>query len=232
VQFQVADELIKMTPVSEAFNILDVGCGTGGYTALLRDKFADARIEAIDISREMIEIARHKYCDKRIQFVVADGERVDLRGKFDLVTSNAAFQWFSDLEGSLGRYKRALLNGGAMLFSTFGPLTFHELGRSLKEALNGEVRLSAEDFLSKKELTGIMSRHFGECFVEEKFIRREYRSLKDLLEHIKYTGTTGIGVNGLSRGRRDVFDMIEEAYRSVFGRIEATYQIFYCRGLR
>lgn len=229
IQHATANELIKRSPAKAPRNILDIGCGTGNYTLLLRDKFRDADIKALDISREMVEIARRKCVGYDIDFSVVDAERLDLRDKFDLITSNATFQWFDDLRSSLRKYSSALAHGGSMLFSTFGPLTFRELSLSLKDALGKDSTISSGGFIGKDELTKMVKSSFAESVVEETILKKKYNSLEELLKHIKYTGTRGSGVSGISLWRRAMLNRVEEAYMSDFGGIEASYQIFYCR---
>jgi len=232
VQHFAAAELIKRAPERQFANILDIGCGTGGYTRILRQRFATAAIKALDISEEMIGAARRKAHDERIEFVAADAEEFDSGGGFDLVTSNAAFQWFDDLESSLVKYRKALTEGGVILFSTLGPLTLNELGRSLKEALGRDVEISSGRFLAKESLLFVMERHFRESAVEEVMIKKSYGSLVELLNHIKYTGTRGMGVGSPNLWNKRTLERIENAYRSVDGRIDASYQIFYCGGVK
>lgn len=59
--------------------ILDVGCGTGNLTRALLDRLSSAgRIVAVDISSRMIEEARRKVQDGRVEWHVADVRRLPL----------------------------------------------------------------------------------------------------------------------------------------------------------
>lgn len=233
IQSRTADELLKKIPDLKPDNILDIGCGTGGYTLGLKDKFKGSCIEAVDISPDMIRVARLKCGNSGIKFIIADAEAPDnLGASYDLVTSNATFQWFGDLETSLVRYKAAINPNGAIAFSTFGPRTFCELGRALKEVLGPNARIASNRFLEKDSLSAMMKRHFRNSEVEEVIIKKNYGSLEELLRHIKYTGTRGRGIAGMSGWTRTTLDKIAEAYLSDLGAIEASYQVFYCRGLR
>ncbi len=228
VQSLAARELIDKLGGKEYSQILDIGCGTGNYTLLLRKKYKGANITALDISHDMVDAARSKCGNNGIEFIVADAEKISFSDGFDLITSNATFQWLSDLEASVRKYRQALTSGGSMVFSVFGPLTFCELGQSLKEVLGGSASISAENFLGEENLSKIMKSCFREFFTEERFITEEYGSLKQLLDNIKYTGTRGEGVENLAAGKRGLFGKIEEAYLTKYDSIRATYQIFYC----
>ena len=232
VQDLCASKLISRIK-ADAFNeILDVGCGTGNYTRLLRMRFPEARISAIDISRQMIEVAKGKLEDKTIEFRVADGEEMDFKEKFDLISSNATFQWFEDLEKSLSGYKEALKGGGTILFSTFGPLTFCELDNSLKELAGGDTAISASNFFERKVLERILKNLFREIKVEQKIYRKSYNSLPGLLKSIKYTGTRGNGMGKKNFWTSRKIAELEKIYRRRSKNITATYQVFFCKGIK
>ena len=232
IQSFAADELIKELPDHDFIRILEIGCGTGTYTRLLRERFNQARIKAVDISGSMIEAARRKLHAGGIDFITADAEEIELFEKFDLVTSNAAFQWFSDAAGTISKYENLLTDNGAMCFSTFGPLTFRELGIALEKAFCVQGPICASKFLEKKELEAVLKRCFGDIFVRERIVKRTYPSVIELLSRIKYTGSRGCGNDEKFLWLKRTVNEIEEIYRSMYGQIEATYQIFFCKALK
>ena len=83
VQNLCASELVSQIEADSFESILDIGCGTGNYTLLLRKKFPGAAIKAVDISRGMIEVAKAKMSNKAIDFLVADGEALDFEERFE-----------------------------------------------------------------------------------------------------------------------------------------------------
>lgn len=230
VQNFCASRLIKEIKANSFSNILDIGCGTGNYTKLLRNRFPLAKIKAVDISAEMIEVAKDKLEDTRIEFVVADAENLSLKKRFDLISSNTSFQWFQDLKSDLTKYKQALGKGGLILFSTFGPKTFYQLHSCLEEFLGKALSISASNFLKREEVEKILKGIFSEVEVKEEEYNQNYDSLLELLENVRCTGTRG---NGL---KEEIFwtprriTSIEEIYKKKFERIVATYQMFFCRG--
>jgi ubiquinone/menaquinone biosynthesis C-methylase UbiE len=52
--------LLEKYKFDRAQNILEVGCGTGAYTLEVAKKLKQAQITAIDVSPEVIKIAKHK----------------------------------------------------------------------------------------------------------------------------------------------------------------------------
>ena len=207
--------------------ILDIGCGTGNYTGRLRDKFGEAEITAVDISGEMIEIAKHKLPNAKINFIVADGETAQFDDSFDLITSNACFQWFGNMSRAVTNYKKLLNEGGTISFSMFGPQTFCELRESLGQLYKKDVTISSSAFIDIDRLSEILEENFDSVSIDEQICKETYNSLWDLLSAIKYTGTQGFGVNGGSISKRQIAQL-EQIYKERFKDITATYQIFYC----
>jgi malonyl-CoA O-methyltransferase len=227
-----ATNLITKLDGSCFADILDIGCGTGNYTELLREKFPKARIKALDISGEMIEVAKGKLQDERIEFITADGETIDFKEHFDLISSNASFQWFEDLEKALSRYKGCLAENGVILFSTFGPLTFCELDNSLKEFNGGEAAISSCNFFERAEIEKALKRWFRSAKIEEKLYKERYDSLPELLKKIKYTGTRGNGIIKNGFWTPKIMSDLDKIYKEKYKNIIATYQVFFCRGIK
>lgn len=239
IQNFCALKLIEKAGDNNFLKILEIGCGTGNYTKLLVDKFPEAQIKAIDISKEMLLVAKKKLGDRDIKLVSCDGEAIDLRGHFDLITSNSCFQWFDDLGKTLHRYKELLsVRGGIILFSISGPLTFWELDKSLKKALGNNKGIVAGNFIKRQEIEKVLKRSFKKINIEEKTIKKRYSSLIDLLKTIKYTGTRGDHI--VKRvWTPNLISKIESIYREDFSHsiahqksIIATYQFFFCKATR
>ncbi|MBH5316419.1 malonyl-ACP O-methyltransferase BioC [Paenibacillus sp. GSMTC-2017] len=130
-------------------NILEIGCGTGALTYHLTQQFPAATITALDLAPDMIKVAQERIANEeihnqsvsnisrdRIRFVQEDIEHWSLNeeaGSFDLIVSNACFQWLVTPQETLKQLRRLLRPGGMLLFTTFGPKTFCELHHSFDE---------------------------------------------------------------------------------------------------
>lgn len=93
-----------------ARTIVDIGCGPGNSTAVLKEVFPNAKILGIDNSDTMIMKAKEKYTD--IDFSVCSAE--DLTGSYDLIFSNACLQWIPDHETLIPRLMERLTGNGAL----------------------------------------------------------------------------------------------------------------------
>jgi tRNA (cmo5U34)-methyltransferase len=72
-----------------AIRVLDLGAGTGLLSALVARAFPRARITLVDVSPEMLGVARGRFADEheRIEMRVADYVREHLPGEYEAVVS-------------------------------------------------------------------------------------------------------------------------------------------------
>ncbi len=228
VQNETARMLARILPKEGVTNILEIGCGTGNYTSVLKGIFKDANIKAIDISESMVKAARQKLKGEKVAFEVGDVEEIELGGEYDLITSNAAFHWLGDLDGVIKKTKSSLEKDGALIFSAFGPKTFLELKASLHSAIGCTIAFTPDAFLCKSDIESVLLKYFKRVKITERLIRESYSSLRDLLNKIKYSGTRGSGANIGRAWSPGLLKKIEDNYMERFGSIEATYQVFFC----
>lgn len=127
VQKYMADELINLLKNRSFKNILEIGSGTGYLTKKLLIQYPEANIEAIDIASGMIQISKINVKSGNVNFKCCDFEEYDDFGNYDLIISNATFQWFNYYNNSMKKIKELLKSDGVFCFSTFGSDTFREL---------------------------------------------------------------------------------------------------------
>ena len=114
--------------------ILEIGCGTGLLSAHLASLYPQADLLLTDISPVMLERARIRL-GSRASYRHMDGEAPDpALGRFDLIASSLALQWFTDLRGGIARLADLLIPGGKFVFATLGAESFAEW-RAAHEAL-------------------------------------------------------------------------------------------------
>jgi tRNA (cmo5U34)-methyltransferase len=66
--------------------ILDIGAGTGLLSALVLQKFPGATLTLLDISENMLDVARQRfYGQENIRYVVSDYSKAELEGTYDIV---------------------------------------------------------------------------------------------------------------------------------------------------
>lgn len=229
VQFQVAQELAALLPADrQVSTILEIGCGTGRFTALLQEHFPGAQLTALDFAPEMVAQASQKLVEP-VTLLCADGEEYlhDCQLCFDLITSNATMQWFNDLEASLAHVQRCLTPGGQALFSLFGPGSLHCLADALGEVLGVEIMLPTQSFSHGDVVQGLAGPLFASVDVQRLVKKQRYSSFYELLVAIKTTGTGGYH-HGLPRFTRRRLAALD-AWFAKRGGLEVEYEIFLCR---
>lgn len=103
-------DLVARVPV-DATRIVDLGCGPGQLTPVLRERWPDASIVGVDSSAEMIAAARER--DDGVVYVEADVAQWAPEEPVDLVVSNALFQWVPDQLAVVERLAGQVTTGGA-----------------------------------------------------------------------------------------------------------------------
>ncbi|HEX3860868.1 MAG TPA: trans-aconitate 2-methyltransferase [Stellaceae bacterium] len=109
---QSALDLVARLPLEKPRQIIDLGCGPGNSTVLLRQRWPDADVAGLDTSFDMIETARRDH--PGIAFVQGDLTSWAPAEPFDLVFSNAALQWVGDHRTLVPRLVDAVAPGGAL----------------------------------------------------------------------------------------------------------------------
>lgn len=202
IQKDMALELLTMInfdKIKDNLTILDIGCGTGYLTEQLLLLFPNARITAVDIAPGMIEFARKKFSNKQVDFKCLDIEEAELDQKFDLIISNATFQWFNDLKSTLAKLNRMLEYGGILAFSTFGDKTFNELHtayRIAKEKQNISTNVSpGQKFFDLKTISNMCETNLDDnqllsfqLVSKEKYEYEYYESVMKFLKSVKKVG--------------------------------------------
>ncbi|MFF9901482.1 trans-aconitate 2-methyltransferase [Streptomyces longispororuber] len=127
--------------------VADLGCGPGNSTAIAAARWPTAHITGYDNSPEMLERAAAQ------AGTTADGGRVDFAPadltawtppeRYDLILSNATFQWVPGHAGSFAAWTAALAPGGTFAFQV--PANFdapsHVLLRDLASSARWRERL-------------------------------------------------------------------------------------------
>lgn len=230
IQQLAAHHLLAELPEGGIHTILEIGCGTGYYTTLLKNRYPHSKITAIDISDQMIKCAKSKVLGTDIDFLVADAEELEIRGEYDLITANAVFHWFEHPKETIVFYKSLLRENGILTFSLFGSQTFRELHQALCAHFKKHITFTSSSFISKAALTEIMEKQFVNVTIKESFCQKKWNSLLELLTTIKYTGTNGFGVSEKIFWSKKTIQDIEEVYRKEFGDITTTSHMLICKG--
>jgi ubiquinone/menaquinone biosynthesis C-methylase UbiE len=101
---------------------LDVGCGTGALLSLVAEQRKGLQLFGIDLSEEMIRVAKAKLGEKA-DLKVSDSERLPFEDdKVDLITCTFSFHHYPNPKAVLAEMKRVLSPQGKLI--VFDPLLF------------------------------------------------------------------------------------------------------------
>ncbi len=93
-----AIDLLSQISLDTDGGIVDLGCGPGNITKIIRDLWPNRSLTGIDISEEMINEAKKKYQKTDIHWMKADIAHWVSDEKLALIFSNAALQWIPNHE--------------------------------------------------------------------------------------------------------------------------------------
>jgi trans-aconitate 2-methyltransferase len=109
---QPSIDLTARIPLESPKRIIDLGCGPGNSTAVLRQRWSEAEIVGLDNSPEMVAAASAKYPAET--WLLADVAHWTAEIPFDLVFSNATLQWVPKHAELLPHLMAQVAGGGVL----------------------------------------------------------------------------------------------------------------------
>jgi trans-aconitate 2-methyltransferase len=109
---QPAADLAARIEISTPQRIIDLGCGPGNSTAIVRQRWAGADIVGLDSSPEMIQAAAESSPEGK--WIVGDAGTWEAEVPWDIVFSSAALQWVPDHARLFPRLLSQVAHGGAL----------------------------------------------------------------------------------------------------------------------
>lgn len=214
----------------EPKTVLDLGAGTGVDTEQLLKRYRKARVIALDFAAPMLKIAgRRGSWLRRPLCVCGDMEQLPLAdGSIDLIYSNAAVQWSTDLPRLFREFRRVLRPGGLLMFSTFGPDTLREL-RAAWSRVDGFSHVSG--FLDMHDVgDALMQARFSQPVLDVDRLTLTYETVEGLMRDLKTLGAhnaTSERPRGLTgKGRMAAMREAYEGFRRD-GRLPASYEVIH-----
>ena len=232
LQNEIGDRLVERLDYIrlQPRRILDLGAGTGMFSAALLKRYRKADVIALDIAERMLQrVQARGGWFRKPRCVCADAETLPFADdSVDFIFSNLMLQWCNDLESTLAELRRVLAPGGLLMFTTFGPDTLMEL-RASWEAVDGYTHVNT--FVDMHDVgDALVTTQWAEPVMDSERITVTYRQLPVLMRDLKHIGAHNVTAGrprGLT-GKRHMQQLGEayERFRSD-GVLPASYEVVY-----
>ncbi len=106
--------------IEKRFDLLDIGCGTGTFDAMLAASPLKARVVGLDYASAMCRVAsqkaHHAQVAEVVRYVAADSEHLPFAdGSFDAVTCSNSFHHYPHQQKVVQAMRRVLRPGGRLM---------------------------------------------------------------------------------------------------------------------
>ena len=195
VQKEIGRDLMnKMAQKENPSHILDVGMGTGWMTQRLHLFYPEARIVGIDFAFGMLQKAKEK--EAQFDLLQAQAEALPFRHQlFDVIISNLAYQWVSDLNKAFHQNYECLKDGGLFCATLFGQKTLNELFTALEVSWEGDkkIPLPIQRLPDQSHLQeALVSSGFKSFTTDSEMIKVHFTDMFAIIQWLKEIGANAL----------------------------------------
>ncbi len=223
LQRVMAEKLAEYLPDSLPDHVTEVGCGTGLFTRHLLAR-TPRRLVLNDIAPGMIAYLQSRLAlPEATQILPGNAEKLDF-SETGLIAGNAVFQWFETNGQTLKRFHTALVPGGRILFSTFGPGTLREFRETAGMPSPAHL-LSLEEWKTALETAG-----FEIAASRSEMRRTHFPDTLALMRNLQQMGAAPLrlfSAGGLRRTMR-----AHDKRFAIDGGVPATWELLYLSATR
>jgi SAM-dependent methyltransferase len=185
----IGEQAIARMQVREDARVLDLGCGSGWATRLLAGYATGGRVIGLDISDQMIEVARSSSKEfDNVEFKVGSAERLPFDDRyFTHAFSMESLYYYADVPAALREVRRVLQPGG-LFVAVIDLYQENEPSHQWIEQLQVPVHLlSVEDYHALFKEAGFEEvrdeRLYDPTPVPEDYAGGSFKSREDFLRY-------------------------------------------------
>lgn len=225
-------------------NVLELACGTGRVTRHIAKLLPeDGKLVATDLNGDMIEVAKTKVADERVEWANVDAHQLHFEdNSFEHVVCQFGVMFFQDRTQAFAEALRVLKTGGKFLFNTWGSLEDNPRSAVIKDVLTDMFKDEAPDFLQKgpysfynvEEIKQLLkTAGFTNVSVEEVRNTVDW-NIDDYIKGFLHGSPLSAFLNSYDAATRDdLKGKVKEALIKKFGADEATSMLAYvCEGTK
>lgn len=197
IQLEIGERLFERLDylkISPRF-VLDLGCGTGVFTRLLRKKYPKAIVISLDFAANMLKETKKKQGFlRRWPLVQADMSKLPFKNaSFDLIFANQTIHWSLSQLQLFKELNRILNVNGCLMFSTLGPDSFKELKQAWAAV---DKYAHVNNFKDMHDLGDeLLQARFLDPVVDMEYISLQYKSLAELVSGLHEQGVRNVNAS-------------------------------------
>ena len=215
LQRTIGEELLALAPPLAPARVLDIGSGTGHFSARLMQRFPRAAVIGLDLAEGMLRQARAGAPGAVPSLLCADAEQLPLDdASIDLVYCSLALQWCEAPGPALAEIARVLVPGGQALIATLGDDTLWEL-RAAWRAVDDGVHVNRFESVAALERAA-RAAGLTVGVVGQKYHLPAYPDVQGLARELR-----AIGAHNMNAGRPGGL-----AGRGAWRRLQSAYALF------
>ena len=165
-------------------NVLELGCGTGKNTEWLLKKAK--RIIGLDFSQEMLNLAKSKITDNRVDFEKADLTKDwEIEDNFaDLITCSLTLEHIKDLNHIFRQADKKLKKNGLFFISELHPFKQYSGSKAKYETENGTKELEVYVHHISEYMDDAKNNGFDFVELKEWFDKNNEKGLPRLISFV------------------------------------------------
>ena len=151
---QMLTELINDNQIKQGFFGLDLGCGTGEFSFKVLNNFNLEKLDMIDLSDKMINIAKTKIRNENIKFYNYDFDNFNEFKKYNLIISNMSIHWSKNFNRLVKKILKEISSESIFLVSFLNSSSFNfikNLNFLDKKIINPFPEKNSLDYLLNRE---------------------------------------------------------------------------------